>query len=32
MVNAGVNVTNFEAQQEYALQSDLVDIEYVRIP
>ena len=32
MVNGGVNVTNFEAQQEYALQSDLVDIEYVRIP
>jgi peptidyl-prolyl cis-trans isomerase D len=32
MVNAGINITNFEAQQEYALQSDLVDIEYVRIP
>lgn len=32
MVNAGINVTSFEAQQEYALQNDLVDIEYVRIP
>jgi peptidyl-prolyl cis-trans isomerase D len=32
MVNAGINITNFEAQQEYALQNDLVDIEYVRIP
>jgi peptidyl-prolyl cis-trans isomerase D len=32
MVNAGLNVTNFEAQQEYALQNNLVDIEYVRIP
>jgi peptidyl-prolyl cis-trans isomerase D len=32
MVNAGINVTTFEAQQEYALQNDLVDIEYVRIP
>ena len=32
MVNAGINATSFEAQQEYALQNDLVDIEYVRIP
>ena len=32
MVNAGINVTSFEAQQDYALQNDLVDIEYVRIP
>ena len=32
MVNAGINITNFEAQQEYSLQNDLVDIEYVRIP
>ncbi len=31
MVNAGINATSFEAQQEYALQNDLVDIEYVRI-
>ena len=32
MVNVGLNVTNFEAQQSYALQNDLVDIDYVRIP
>ena len=32
MVNAGLNVTDFEAQQEYALQNDLVDLEFVRIP
>ena len=32
MVNAGINTTSFESQQEYALQNDLVDIEYVRIP
>lgn len=32
MVNAGLNVTNFEAQQSYALQNDLLDIDYVRIP
>ena len=32
MVNAGINITNFEAQQEYSLQNDLVDIEYIRIP
>ena len=32
MVNAGINTTSFESQQEYALQNDLVDIVYVRIP
>ena len=32
MVNVGLNVTNFEAQQSYALQNDLVDIDYVRVP
>ena len=32
MVSAGLNVTNFEAQQSYALQNDLIDLDYVRIP
>ena len=32
MVSAGLNTTNFEAQQSYALQNDLIDLEYVRIP
>lgn len=32
MVNAGINTTNFEAKQEYALQNDLVDIDFVQIP
>ena len=32
MVSSGLNVTNFEAQQSYALQNDLIDLEYVRIP
>lgn len=32
MVNAGLFVTNFEAEQEYALQNDLIDLSYVRIP
>ncbi len=32
MVNAGLHVTNFEAQQSYALQNDLLDLDYVRIP
>ena len=32
MVSVGLNVTNFEAQQRYALQNDLIDLEYVRIP
>ena len=32
MVSAGLNVTNFEAQQSYALQNDIIDLDYVRIP
>lgn len=32
MVSAGLNTTNFEAQQSYALQNDLIDLEYVRVP
>jgi len=32
MVSVGLNVTNFEAQQSYALQNDLIDLDYVRIP
>lgn len=32
MVSAGLNTTNFEAQQSYALQNDIIDLEYVRIP
>lgn len=32
MVTAGIHVTNFEAQQDYAFQNDLIDLDYVRIP
>ena len=32
MVSAGINVTNFEAQQSYALQNDIIDLDFVRIP
>ena len=32
MVSAGLNVTDFEAQQSYALQNDIIDLDYVRIP
>jgi len=32
MVAVGINATNFEAKQSYALQNDLVDLDYVRIP
>ena len=32
MVGAGIYTTNFEAQQDYALQNDLVDVDFVQIP
>jgi len=32
MINVGIYTTEFEAKQEYALQNDLVDIDYVQIP
>lgn len=32
MVNVGLNVTNFEAKQNYELQNNLADLDYVRIP